>query len=206
MALGSRVRKQYCGLFEERQQSYDAFATNVNTASGCRSYSQVKKRLLVAGNINCPSQAKQSGRLKVSETSSAAVPEFKDPTTQTGLISFLGFCNVFCCFVLKFGKVVAPLSKKLRNDWPASFLSFTANKTCKRNNQETTDKSADTSTPPCNGLSYIQYWCVRLPSEMCTTAEKEDGTSRLIEQLSSTLTSAEEKVGTYPQIFPGCSI
>lgn len=47
----------------------------------------------------------RQGRLGLSEVTSISVRKLKDPTIMTGLIPFLGLCNVFYRFVPNFSKV-----------------------------------------------------------------------------------------------------
>ena len=54
------------------------------------------------------------GRLEVATKKTEAVKGFEEPTTHTGLRSFLGFCNVYRLCVPNFARTASPLNAFLK--------------------------------------------------------------------------------------------
>lgn len=60
----------------------------------------------------------RSGHLKMSNTTTAAIRELNNPTTQTEFRSFFGLCNVFRHFVPNLSRVATTLYKNLCKNQP----------------------------------------------------------------------------------------
>ena len=65
------------------------------------------------------------GKLAVAKRTTEAVQNFKVPTTQTHIKSFLGLCNVYRRFVPNFARVAAPLNALLKKGNPAQLAPLT---------------------------------------------------------------------------------
>ncbi|CAN8071938.1 unnamed protein product, partial [Agarophyton chilense] len=61
------------------------------------------------------------GTLEVAPSNIRAVQKVKLPRSQTDIRSFIGLCNVNRRFVKEFGKIAAPLNKKLQKGDPGRF-------------------------------------------------------------------------------------
>ena len=64
------------------------------------------------------------GTLSIDEVVTKALCEIAIPTTQTGIRSFLGLCNVYRRFVPNYAHVAAPLNKLLKKGQPIQLEPF----------------------------------------------------------------------------------
>ena len=65
------------------------------------------------------------GKLEVSSRTCEAIRQAKEPTTQTGIRSFVGLCKVFRRVVPNFARFATPLNRKLEKDQPTKFGDLT---------------------------------------------------------------------------------
>lgn len=65
------------------------------------------------------------GRLEVKRCNVIAIERARVPTNQTGLRSFLGWCNVYWRFVKGSAKIAASLNKKTGKNQPFEFETLT---------------------------------------------------------------------------------
>lgn len=82
---------------------------------------KLKNCSIFTGKTNYLVHAKRPGRLELQEARIAAECVLKVPTTQPGLRSFLGPCNVVRRFVPSSSRVAVLSEKKLRKDQLTSF-------------------------------------------------------------------------------------
>lgn len=115
---GSRscISGRYSIFFKDRQGSHCASPPSSNTAQRLRSSAQAKEVLVSSQNIDYLGYAIRPGRLKIPNTTNVAIKNLNNPTIKAETRSFLGFCNVFCRFLLNFTCVDALSNKKLCED------------------------------------------------------------------------------------------
>ena len=85
---------------------------------------KLKKCKFFAKSVDYLGHAIRPGRLEVATKNTEAVKRFKEPTTQTELRSFLGFCNVYRRFVPNFARTAAPLNAFLRKGCTTELTPF----------------------------------------------------------------------------------
>lgn len=85
----------------------------------------MEKRKFFSETVDYLGHVVRPGKLAVVTKNTDAVKGFAYPRTQTGLLSFLGLCNVYRRFVPNFTRVAAPLNRILRKGEPVELLNPT---------------------------------------------------------------------------------
>ena len=102
-------------IFSPNQESHIQHADEVLTALHSAGVSlKLRKCKFFSASVDYLGHIITPGKLHAAVINTDAVKGFKEPTTQTGLKSFLGLCNVYRRFVPNFARTAAPLQQLLR--------------------------------------------------------------------------------------------
>ncbi len=79
---------------------------------------KLKKSDFFTQSVNYLGHVIRPGRISLAEKNTQALSEFKHPSAQTELRSFLGICNVYRRFVPNFACIAAPLNALWKKGMP----------------------------------------------------------------------------------------
>ena len=129
----SRVRWQYALVYLDDvivySKTLEEHFTHMRTILGMLKDAGVSLKLpkchFFQSSVDYLGHVIRLGKLEVSSRTCEALRQATAPTTQPGIRSFVGLCNIFRRFVPNFARIATPLNQKLEKDQPTKFGHLT---------------------------------------------------------------------------------